>query len=102
MSVTSDKAKAFRVIREVVGNEVCPSSTRIQKLLSDRLDRIDSWAVRETKENTTVTHQLRQSLACVLVIHHLKPKLCPNCGTRLPRHSGKCPPGLLIKGMVSN
>lgn len=97
LSVTSDKAKAFRVIRETVGNEICPSSARIQKLLRNRLDRLDLWAVRETRENTTVTHQLRQALAYLLVIHCLDPVLCPNCSNKLPRHTAKCHVGRLIK-----
>ena len=101
MSITSDKAKAFRAIREVVGNEICPSSTRIQSLLRERLARTDRWAVREVKKNTTVSHQLRQALAHLLMICCLELQLCPNCSYKLPRHGGKCHVGRLLKGMRS-
>jgi hypothetical protein len=99
VSITSDKARAFQAIRETLGNETCPSSTRIQKLLGNRLDRIDRWAVRETRENTTVAHQLRQSLCALMIIHCLEPALCPNCCTKLPRHVARCHVGRLLKGM---
>ena len=72
------KRRAFRAIREVCGPEVCPKVREAER------------AGVELPLVAATAHQMRHSLAVLLMMAVSSPDTCPNCTHRLPSHHDSC------------
>ena len=88
--MSSDRAKAFRSTRLIIGEETCP--------LAGRIKRGEAPAHR-VEEISAVTHQLRAVVVGLLLIQTRERVTCPNCEGVLPEHHAKCHIGRLLEAM---
>ena len=88
--MVSDRAKAFRATRQIIGEETCPLAGRIKRGEAP-LERVE--------EVSAVTHQLRATTVGLLLLLTKDRVTCPNCDEVLPKHRARCHLGRLIKAM---
>lgn len=87
------RAKAFRAIREHIGEEICPLLSKSKKELPEERQNLTMAGYR--------ADLMRSALAGMLVLY-TEPdrKTCPNCECPLDDHNPKCLVDKLLKSTV--